>query len=108
MKNLIECEWTQKNKTKCCKEAKFINDKSYCKIHYMKVQAIKANTDTIKANTIIVKEQITWTTEMDNVYKSKKIDELKNVLKLHKLKVGGTKRELIERLFENNLNSVFI
>ena len=112
MKNEIECDWSQKNKTKCCKEAQFINDASYCKLHYIKVQAIKAKTDTIKTKTDIikvetVKAEVTWTTEMDNVYKSKKVDEIKNVLKLHKLKVGGTKRDLIERLFENKLNSVF-
>ena len=102
MKNTLECDWIQKNKTKCCKEAQFINDINYCKLHYMKVQAhdIKTQPKTIKA-------EVVWTTEMDNLYKSKKVDELKNVLKLHKLKVGGTKRELIERLFENNLNSVF-
>ena len=44
---------------------------------------------------------------MDKLYKSKKLHELKTVLKLHKQKVGGTKRELIERLFNKNLNSVF-
>jgi hypothetical protein len=105
MKNEIQCEWIQKNKTKCCKEAQFINDASYCKLHYMKSQAIKVKTDTINSETI--KVPITWSTEMDNLYKSKKVHELKNVLKLHKFKVGGTKRELIERLFENKLNSVF-
>ena len=105
MKNVVECDWVQRNKIKCCKEAQFIDDKSYCKLHF-----IKAQTDTIKAHAI--KEQdnsntIVWTPEMDKLYKNKKLHELKSVLKLHKQKVGGTKRELIERLFDKNLNSVF-
>ena len=112
MKNVVECDWMQKNKVKCCKEAQFINDNSYCKLHFIKTQpnTIKAQTNTIKAQTNTIKAQtntIVWTTEMDKLYKSKKIDELKTVLKLHKQKVGGTKRELIERIFEKNLNSVF-
>jgi len=100
MKNLIECEWIQKNKTKCCKEAQFINDKSYCKLHYMKQETIEVAKEEAK-------EEVTWTTEMDNLCKSKKVDELKNVLKLNKLKVGGTKHQLVERLFEHKLNFVF-
>jgi hypothetical protein len=97
MKNVVECEWLQRNKVKCCKEAQFINAESYCKVHFLKTHT---HTQT-PTNTII------WTTEMNKLYKSKKLDELKTVLKLHKLKVGGTKRELIERLFEKNLHIVF-
>jgi hypothetical protein len=115
MKNVVECDWVQRNKIKCCKEAQFIDDKSYCKLHFIKskTDTIKSKTDTIKAHTIKahdIKSQmdtIVWTTEMDKLYKSKKLHELKTVLKLHKQKVGGTKRELIERLFDKNLNSVF-
>lgn len=103
MKNVVECDWIQRNKNKCCKEAQFIDDKSYCKVHFMKSHAIKVHAikEQDDSNTIV------WTTEMDKLYKSKKLHELKTVLKLHKQKVGGTKRELIERLFEKNLNSVF-
>lgn len=96
MKNLVECESVKKNKKKCCKEAQFINEKSYCKFHYMKLEMTK-----------LKKEQSIWTVEMDNIFKSKKVDDLKTILKIHKLKVGGTKRELIERLFENKINCVF-
>jgi hypothetical protein len=100
MKNVVECDWLQRNKVKCCKEAQFINAESYCKAHFLKAKAINTNVKTQS-------DAIIWTTEMNKLYKSKKLVELKTVLKLHKLKVGGTKREVIERLFEKNLNIVF-
>ena len=98
----------QRNKIKCCKEAQFINDKSYCKLHFIKSQTDSIKTHAIKTHAIKAQmDTIVWTPEMDKLYKSKKLHELKTVLKLHKQKVGGTKRELIERLFNKNLNSVF-
>lgn len=95
MKNTVECEWVNK----CCKEAQFINEKSYCKLHYIKMQAKEQAKEQA-----IGKMQVIWTSDMENMCKNKKVDELKSVLKLHKLKVGGNKRELIERIFENKLN----
>jgi hypothetical protein len=99
MKNTVECEWIKKTKVKCCNEAQFINDKSYCKMHFMKMQ-----DNEIKAE--LAKEQITWTTDMNHMCKSKTLAELKTTLKQHKLKVSGTKRKLIERIFEHKLNNV--
>ena len=74
MKNIVECEWNQKNNTKCCKEAQFINDASYCKLHYMKVQSHDMKVQAMKVQAIKVKIQVIWTTEMDNIYKIKKVD----------------------------------
>jgi hypothetical protein len=50
-----------------------------------------------------VDNSIEWTVEMYKMYKTKKINELKNLLKLHGKKVGGNKRDLVERIFENGM-----
>jgi hypothetical protein len=108
MKNSVECEWSKKNKEKCGKESQFINDKSYCNYHYVKVQNMKEqNIKVQNMKEQNMKVQITWTNEMNTMFKSKKLDELKNLLKLHKLKISGNKRELIERIFEHKLDNIF-
>ena len=104
MKNVIECDWVNKSTNhKCVKTAHFIDNLSYCKAHYKRVTALNQTPDPAPApNPTVI-----WTPAMDHIYKSKKIVELKQLLKLHNFKVGGNKRDLVERIFEKNLNIVF-
>ena len=44
-----------------------------------------------------------WTKEMNNYSKQKCVSELRGILRTALKKVGGTKKELIHRIFENNL-----
>jgi len=110
MDNNIKCDWV-KCGTKCDKTALYIGTtstnstnaigtnaigtNSYCKKHYLKVQG-----------DIQEKTSIEWTNEMNKLLKSKSLIELKQLLRLNKLKVGGTKRNLVERIFENKLTLI--
>lgn len=105
MPYLLVCEWqtttnTNNNKEKgCTKPACYIDTMSYCKTHYLKVH--KKKVPTTKAKT--PKPIVEWTPTMTTFAKSKTLIELKQLLRLHKLTVGGNKKELVERIFANNL-----
>lgn len=89
----LTCEWfTINNEKACTKPACYIGNVSYCKTHYQKVKEPKAP-----------KPEIVWTPAMTTFAKSKTLIELKQLLRLNKLTVGGNKKELVERLFANNL-----
>jgi len=91
-----------------------IDTNSYCKTHYLKNKSTQIESAQIESAQIesaqiesaqIESAQIEWTNDMNIMFKVKTVTELKELLRLHKLKVGGTKRTLIERIFENKLNS---
>ena len=106
MKNGVECDWVNKSTNhKCVKAAHFIDNLSYCKAHYKKAPG--PTPDPTPGPVPDPVQSVIWTPAMDHIYKSKKIIELKQLLKLHNFKVGGNKRELVERIFEKNLNIVF-
>lgn len=89
------CEWfTIDNEKDCTKPACYIGTVSYCKTHYQKVQ---------KKKFPIPKPVIEWTPAMHSLAKSKTLVELKQLLRLHKLTVGGNKNTLVERIFANQL-----
>lgn len=89
MENNVKCDWLH-----CNKESQYISENSYCKKHY------------VLNNKKLNKHKVAWTKEMTTMYKEFKILKLKQFLRLHKLKVSGNKRDLIERIAENNLNIV--
>ena len=98
-----DCSWVFKQGkdegTKCLKNAYYrnnIND-TYCDMHWKKID-IKHNE---KIETI--DKDIIWTDEMTKYSKTKSIDELKNILRKEFYKVGGNKKELVIRIFENNI-----
>jgi hypothetical protein len=98
----LACEWQQTptNNTKenvCPHPACYIDTVSYCKKHYQKMHT-KNVPKAPKA-----KPTIEWTPAMTTLSKSKTLIELKQFLRAHKLLVGGTKKELVERIFLNNL-----
>lgn len=96
----LVCEWqtttNNNNKEKSCtKPACYIDTVSYCKTHYLKVHTKKVPKTA--------KPTIVLTPAMTTFAKSKTLIELKQLLRLHKLTVGGNKKELVERIFANNL-----
>ena len=101
----LPCEWQittnmNNNKEKACtKPACYIGTASYCKTHYQKVHTKKVHTKMIPT----AKPEIAWTPAMTTFAKSKTLIEMKQLLRLHKLTVGGNKKELVERLFTNNV-----
>lgn len=99
MPYLLPCEWHNNKEKTCTKPACYIDKVSYCKTHYQKVHTKEAHTK--KAPT--ANPEIAWTPAMNTFAKSKTLIELKQLLRLHKLTVGGNKKELVERLFANNL-----
>ncbi len=132
MENTIKCQWQKIKNTciiKCNKVAQYMganemgaND--YCKTHYLKVLNKETHAKETHAKENHAKEthakethakknhakqniamQIEWTDEMSIMLKSKTVVELKQLLRSHKLKVAGTKKTLVERIFENNLSN---
>jgi hypothetical protein len=101
MENTVKCD-----NIKCTKVAQYIDLNSYCKTHYLKNKSAQMESAQIKSAQIkSAQKQIEWTNDMNIMFNIKTVTELKELLRLHKLKVGGTKRTLIERIFENKINS---
>ena len=94
----LVCEWHNKEKS-CTKPACYVDTVSYCKTHYQKVHTKKVP----KTKETTPKPNIDWTPTMTTFAKSKTLIELKQLLRLHKLMVSGNKKELVERLFTNNV-----
>ena len=120
MPYLVTCHGKIKEKP-CPFNACYIGETSYCKRHYLKTQK-KLKEAQVQAQAVGAQAQaqaaevaqaqavslaevaVEWTTEMTNIYKTKNLIELKQLLRLHKLKVGGNKKELVERMFINKLS----
>jgi hypothetical protein len=98
MPYIAECEYkvTGKKINKCLNPACYIGPVNYCKTHYLKEQK---GTGEVP----IEKLPIPWTPAMTTFCKTKTVIELKQMLRTHKLLVGGKKKELVERIFANNL-----
>lgn len=85
-----KCQWTfryGKNKNSLCnKSAYYINNNLLCSNHHK------------FSNDIFI-----WNNENDPLCGKYKINELKEILKNNKLKVSGSKKQLIDRLLKNNI-----
>ena len=88
----LDCEQKLKNGHFCSKSAYKINGQIYCDQHW-KIINVKKKKNQNKF--------IEWTEEMDNYIKSKTVIELKQFLREKGLKIGGTKKELICRIFND-------
>ena len=75
-----KCEFKLKTGMKCERNGLESNEGIFCTKHYK-------NADPF-----------IWTTEMEQLSKSKSVIELKGMLRSKGLKVGGTKKELVYRL----------
>jgi site-specific recombinase len=92
----LDCEQKLKNGNFCSKTAYKINGQIYCDQHWKIINDKKEKNQNNQNN------HIEWTEEMDNYSKSKTVIELKQFLREKGLKVGGTKKELITRIFSYN------
>jgi len=92
----LVCEWSTPNKDKvCAKPACYIDSVSYCKTHYLKTHKAPKETSP--------KLTIEWTSVMTTFSKNKTLLEMKGILRSHKIKLSGNKKELVERIFMNKL-----
>ena len=96
---LHDCQWINKSgKNKgqhCCSDAYKSNFGIFCYTH----QSITYKNQTH----VEVKNNIDWTDNHKILDKQYKIPELKTILKNNKLKVGGTKKQLIDRIITKNV-----
>ena len=86
----LDCEQKLKNGNFCSKSAYTINGKIYCEQHWVKIKEKNEKND------------IEWTDEMEKYSKTKSVIELKKILREKCLKVGGTKKEMVSRIINNN------
>ena len=92
----LDCEQKLKNGHFCSKSAYKINGQIYCDQHW-KIINVKKKKNQNNQNKVIE-----WTEEMDKYSKNKSVIELKEILREKGLKVGGTKKELVSRIFNYN------
>jgi hypothetical protein len=94
----LKCSWkfeTGENKDSICNSSGYTSEfGDLCDIHWK----ISNNRNNKKINKIN-----TWTNVMDRMHKTKKLFELREILKKNKLRIGGTKKELVRRIIENKL-----
>jgi hypothetical protein len=99
------CNWLKKtgiNKGHICSKPAYFDvaehaikvDVPYCISHW------KEYEKQLKEKQEQAKE---WTKEMNDYSKQKCVSELRGILRTALKKVGGTKKELIHRIFENNI-----
>jgi len=109
MKTQAACGWKFKQGKEqgeiCSKNAYYnehhkINTNSYCDMHWKKIE-IKDKKKNIKIKEDL--EKSIWTDEMITYSKTKGIYELKEILRKNGLIVGGNKKELVQRIFENKI-----
>lgn len=110
MKN-ITCEWLYKEGKEedqnCVKNAYYMTknnvEHAYCNVHWRKFDLLNKNMKN-KIEKKQKKEKELWTDEMNDYSKTKGIFELKKKLRENGQKVSGNKKELVQRLFEHNVN----
>jgi len=120
---VVKCEFNVNNdKNNRCESLSYITPHGrFCKVHYKKVKSLNnlpnksAKPKTIKhaiklQNKDIKSDQDNQTIEkqMEIFGKTRTIADLKSILKLNNLKVSGVKKELLNRIFENNLQIIHL
>jgi hypothetical protein len=91
---LHSCEWTKRDNSICGKDAYKTETGTFCNTHHSMM-----NKKTMKKS-----EDISEWTELHNELNKKyNIPALKDILRSNKKRVGGTKRDLINRIINNNL-----
>ena len=100
---LYTCEWvikSGKRKSELCgKEAYKSNFGTYCCLH----QKVSSKSNEKKNK---VSESIEITEKHLELSKKYKVNELKQILRDNKKKIGGTKLELIDRIIRKNLLNI--
>lgn len=106
------CNWLKKtgiNKGQLCAKSAYFDvsdheikvNVPYCVSHWKEHEKqLNAKQEQVKEEQA---KQGEWTKEMNNYSKQKCVSELKGILRTALKKVGGTKKELVYRIFENKL-----
>jgi hypothetical protein len=89
----LDCGKKLKNGNLCSKNAYKKNGQIYCDQHW---KIINEKNEKNEKNKVIE-----WTNEMEKYSKTKSVIELKKILREKGLKVGGTKKELVNRIITN-------
>jgi len=96
----MNCGWVYKsgkNKgQKCEKNAYQCGLEVYCYIHWNIVNKNKAHE--------VVNSLSTWTNEMETLFRSKHIVDLKKILEIYHLPVSGTKKILVKRIINAKIS----
>jgi hypothetical protein len=88
----LDCGKKLKNGYFCSKSAYKINGLIFCEQHWKIINGKKEKKE---------KKVIEWTDEMEKYSKNKTVIELKKILREKGLMVGGTKKELVNRIITN-------
>jgi hypothetical protein len=86
------CSWGMTSTENCVKRAMEYDCGTFCKTHKGYYDALYNQE---KEKTMV------WTDEMHIMLKAKSVVELRGQLRAQGLKIGGTKKELIQRIFYN-------
>ena len=96
---LHTCGWTSKNKKICGCDAYTTDSGTYCASHHKK---FVLQSETLDAKQHINQvDDIEWTDAHKKLNKQYKIVDLKTMLREKKLRVGGNKKQLIDRIIKN-------
>ena len=88
------CEWKKRDNSICGKDAYKRETGTFCNTHHnmMNKKTMKTSEDSSE-----------WTDFHNELNKKYNIPALKDILRANKKRVGGTKRDLINRIINNNL-----
>ena len=113
---ICDCEWKFKYRkeegTMCTKNAYYLNEgnpHAYCDMHWKKIDVKKLNNEKkiekkINNAKVLKEKEDIWTVEMISYSKTKSVEELKDILSKNGLIKRGNKKEMVQRIFENNKN----
>jgi len=107
------CNWLKKtgiNKGQMCNKPAYFDvadhaikiEVPYCVSHWKEYEK-QLNAKEQAKQTKEQAKQEEWTKEMNDYSKKKSVSELRGILRTALKKVGGTKKELVHRIFENKL-----
>ena len=100
----INCCFKVDDEMKCDTFAYVTNEGFFCKKHYKKTISLK-NKPFISMKKQKINETNDFTEDMIKFGNSCTLFYLKKILKENKLKVSGNKKELIKRIYANNLQT---
>jgi hypothetical protein len=108
------CNWLKKtgiNKGQMCNKPAYFDvsesilkiEAPYCVSHWKECERIEQAKQEQEQAKQDQAKQCEWTKEMNDYSKQKCVSELRGILRTALKKVGGTKKELVHRIFENKL-----
>ena len=98
---LFSCDWTNKSgknkNNKCCRDAYKLSTGIYCSLHHNSIE----NQSKKQINI----DKIVWSERHEELNKHYKLVELKKILKDNNKLIGGTKKQVIDRIINCKVNT---